>query len=331
MEKETNQLFVSDNLNFPTVAKWWQGGGSAWWWRSLSSRWGRRPRTAGGWWSWLRELAERRGVERSRRWSLAGWGLGTATCLSQPGQLTGQRLLSLLLGMIYLFVIYCWVCLLGPIVGFREMSLKCEDETFYNVMFALALLSRRGVTWSPSQTAVRDKCLLVHLARWPPCMQTSGHEEGWCPGWSGSLALCFTEYQLVPVSTWSKWVGGCWKWRGKYTGGIEGGGWEGRLEHPLMLPFPETLLASLNLLPFWQLSSAAQRGTSLGNQLEGEFAASTESAGLDRTDGSPRSLIVQQRERLRHEVLTWAMQRHPEREAGPVSVFQNISVSPQLL
>ena len=52
---------------------------------------------------------------------------------------------------------------------------------------------------------------------------------------------------------------------------------------------------------------------------------------MDRTDGSPRSLIGQQRERLRHEVLTWAMQRHPEREAGPVSVFQNISVSPQLL
>jgi hypothetical protein len=52
---------------------------------------------------------------------------------------------------------------------------------------------------------------------------------------------------------------------------------------------------------------------------------------LERTDGSPRSLIVQQRERLRHEVLTLAMQRHPEREAGPVTVFQNISVFPQLL
>ena len=218
MEKETNQLFVSDNLNFPTVAKWWQGGGSAWWWRSLSSRWGRRPRTAGGWWSWLRELAERRGVERSRRWSLAGWGLGTATCLSQPGQLTGQRLLSLLLGMIYLFVIYCWVCLLGPIVGFREMSLKCEDETFYNVMFALALLSRRGVTWSPSQTAVRDKCLLVKtevftwqdglLACRPQGMKRAGVQVG------EALWLC-----VLRNTSWYQWV--------REANGWEGAGSEG--------------------------------------------------------------------------------------------------------
>ena len=40
------------------------------------------------------------------------------------------------------------------------MSLKCGDETFINVMFSLALLLRRRVTWSPRQTAVRDKCLL---------------------------------------------------------------------------------------------------------------------------------------------------------------------------
>ena len=35
--------------------------------------------------------------------------------------------------------------------------------------------------------------------------------------------------------------------------------------------------------------------TFLGKQLEGELAASTESVGLDRTDGSTRSLIVEQR------------------------------------
>ena len=68
---------------------------------------------------------------------------------------------------------------------------------------------------------------------------------------------------------------------------------------------------------------AEQCCTFLGKQLEGELHASTESAGLDRTDGSTRSLIVQQRESLRHEVMTLALQRHPEREARPVTVFQN--------
>ena len=34
--------------------------------------------------------------------------------------------------------------------------------------------------------------------------------------------------------------------------------------------------------------------------MEGELAANTVSAGLDRTDGSTRRLVVQQRESLRH-------------------------------
>jgi hypothetical protein len=66
--------------------------------------------------------------------------------------------------------------------------------------------------------------------------------------------------------------------------------------------------------------------TFLGKQLEGELAASMESAGLDRTDGSTRSLIVQQREGLRHEVLTLALQRHCDRLARPVTVFQNFDM-----
>ena len=40
--------------------------------------------------------------------------------------------------------------------------------------------------------------------------------------------------------------------------------------------------------------------TFLGKDLEGELAANTVSAGLDRTDGSTRRLVVQQRESLRH-------------------------------
>jgi hypothetical protein len=61
--------------------------------------------------------------------------------------------------------------------------------------------------------------------------------------------------------------------------------------------------ASKEIYPTLQ-QEAQQCCTFLGKHLEGELAASTESAGLDRTDGSTRSLVVQQREGLRHEVLT---------------------------
>ena len=71
---------------------------------------------------------------------------------------------------------------------------------------------------------------------------------------------------------------------------------------------------------------AQECSTFLGKQLEGEMVASTESDGLDRTDGSTRSLIVQQREGLRHEVLTLALQRHGDRLARPVTVFQNFDM-----
>ena len=61
----------------------------------------------------------------------------------------------------------------------------------------------------------------------------------------------------------------------------------------------------------------------LGRELGGELAAVCEAAGGDRTDGSTRRAIVQQREGLRHDVLTLALQRHGDREARPVTVFQN--------
>ena len=63
--------------------------------------------------------------------------------------------------------------------------------------------------------------------------------------------------------------------------------------------------------------------TFLGRELEGELAATTVAAGADRTGGSTRRLIVQQREGLRHEVLTLGLQRHADRQARPVTVFQN--------
>ena len=55
----------------------------------------------------------------------------------------------------------------------------------------------------------------------------------------------------------------------------------------------------------------------------GELAARAVTAGLDRTDGSTRRLAVQQRESLRHEVVSLALERHADRQARPVTVFQN--------
>ena len=51
----------------------------------------------------------------------------------------------------------------------------------------------------------------------------------------------------------------------------------------------------------------------LGREPGGELAAVCDGAGGDKTDGSTRRAIVQQRERLRHEVLTVALQRHGDR------------------
>ena len=48
-----------------------------------------------------------------------------------------------------------------------------------------------------------------------------------------------------------------------------------------------------------------------------------EKAGHENTDGSTRSALVQQRQGVRHQVLTMALERHGDREARPVTVFQN--------
>ena len=68
---------------------------------------------------------------------------------------------------------------------------------------------------------------------------------------------------------------------------------------------------------------AEQCCTFLQKELEGELAARTAAAGQGKVDGSTRRLVVQQREGLRHEVLALALQRHRDREARPVFVFQN--------
>ena len=61
----------------------------------------------------------------------------------------------------------------------------------------------------------------------------------------------------------------------------------------------------------------------LGKKLGGELAVMTVAAGADRTDCSTRRLVVQGKEALRHEVLTLALERHADRRARPVTVYQN--------
>ena len=68
---------------------------------------------------------------------------------------------------------------------------------------------------------------------------------------------------------------------------------------------------------------AEQSCTYLGKELEGELGMGVEKAGQDKTDGSTRRGVVQQREGLRQEVMTLALQRHRERQARPVTVYQN--------
>ena len=61
----------------------------------------------------------------------------------------------------------------------------------------------------------------------------------------------------------------------------------------------------------------------LGKELEGELSVVLVKAGGEKDDGSTRRAVVQQRQGLRHEVLSKALERHGDRQARPVTVFQN--------
>ena len=63
----------------------------------------------------------------------------------------------------------------------------------------------------------------------------------------------------------------------------------------------------------------------IGKESEGCLAATAAVAGGRSMDGSTRTQIVQQLESLCHQVLTSALQAHPDREARPVFVYLNIS------
>ena len=62
----------------------------------------------------------------------------------------------------------------------------------------------------------------------------------------------------------------------------------------------------------------------LGEELEGELGVSVEGAGEGRVDGSTRSLLTQQRERLRAKVLYRALSDHPDQTARPTWVFPQL-------
>ena len=63
----------------------------------------------------------------------------------------------------------------------------------------------------------------------------------------------------------------------------------------------------------------------LGQAPSGALSATEEEVGGRNLDGSTRTKVVQQREALRHKLLTMALSRHPDREARPVTVFPNIA------
>ena len=72
-------------------------------------------------------------------------------------------------------------------------------------------------------------------------------------------------------------------------------------------------------------SEASAIWSYLGEEPSGILAAPVTSAGGCSTDGSTRTKTVQQREALRHKLLERALSIHPDRNARPVTVFQNIA------
>ena len=68
---------------------------------------------------------------------------------------------------------------------------------------------------------------------------------------------------------------------------------------------------------------AREFSTYLGETLEGPLSQEVEKAGDVSVDGSTRRKIVQQKELLRHKVLSKALQDHPDRQFRPATVFPN--------
>ena len=63
----------------------------------------------------------------------------------------------------------------------------------------------------------------------------------------------------------------------------------------------------------------------LGEEPTGSLADPVDGVGGSSVDGGTRTRAVQQRESLRHQLLERALAAHPDRDARPVTVYQNVS------
>ena len=63
----------------------------------------------------------------------------------------------------------------------------------------------------------------------------------------------------------------------------------------------------------------------IGEEPSGTLSDALEAVGRDSVDGSTRIKIVQQREVLRHKMLSKALAEHPNKDARPVTAYQNVA------
>ena len=63
----------------------------------------------------------------------------------------------------------------------------------------------------------------------------------------------------------------------------------------------------------------------MGEELSGALADAVDGVGGVSVDGSTRTKIVQQREGLRHKMLIKALADHPDKDARPVTAYQNVA------
>ena len=62
----------------------------------------------------------------------------------------------------------------------------------------------------------------------------------------------------------------------------------------------------------------------LGEEQEGVLSVAVESAGGESVTGCTRKMAVQQLEKLRHQLVTKALENHPDQQARPVMAFQTL-------
>ena len=100
---------------------------------------------------------------------------------------------------------------------------------------------------------------------------------------------------------------------------------------PYLPPLAEMLAAgsrtALEFREAWDHMAGEARAIwgYLGLEPSGSLADPIEGLGGYSVDGSIRTKMVQEREGLRHQMLTKALKSHPDRDARPVTVYQNVA------